>query len=92
MVGKSIGKIGGVQQAESTGGQEVLLLASFGRLANQLGGIPLGEEDLLAPGFQPLEKKLDLCALSRAVNSFHDNEFPLPEGTPFAGFHGCPWR
>src|SRR5260221_2820867 len=74
LVGEAVREVGGVQQAEGAGGQEVLLLAALGRLAHQVGGVPLGEEDLMPARLEPFVQQLDLGALPRPVDPLDDDQ------------------
>ncbi len=70
----AVGKIGGMDQAESGGSEHLLLLAAARGFVHQRGRIPLAESDGEAARAEPLAQQRNLRALARAVDSLDDNE------------------
>ena len=71
---QAVREIGGVQEAERQRRQDFRLLPPPGSLFDELGGVPFGEEDIVAPGIEPLAEQTELGALARSVDPLHDNE------------------
>ena len=70
------GKVGGVEQAERRRRQAFVFLSPFGRVLDQLRGVPFGEEDFMAFRLQPLVQQQQLRALARPIDALDDDQFP----------------
>jgi len=70
----AVGEVGGVDEAEGGGGEEILFLALAGGGFDQGGGVPLAEEDLEALQFEPAFEEIDLGRLAGAVEAFDGDE------------------
>ena len=72
----TIGKIGRVDQAEGHRRQHLFLLAPFGDVVHQRGGVPLAEVDDVTLRLQPLLQQRELRALARSIDPFDDEQPP----------------
>src|SRR6266513_1289606 len=69
------GKVGRVQQTECRRCQAFVFLSPFGRVFDQLRGVPLREENAMAFGLQPLVQQEQLRALPGPVDTLDDDQF-----------------
>src|SRR6266849_5310186 len=70
------GKVGCVQQAERRRRQAFVFLSPFGRVFDQLRGVPLREEDSMAFRLQPLVQQQQLRAFAGPIDAFDGDQFP----------------
>ena len=70
----TVGKVGGMDEAEGHGRQEPLRLAPLGGALDYGRGVPLREDGDVPQAYQPLAQKVYLRTLAGAVNALHDDE------------------
>ena len=70
----AVGKVGGVDEAEGGGREQLALLALAGGGLDQLGGVPLAEIDFELLQFEPALEQVDLGGFPRAVQAFHGDQ------------------
>src|SRR5437016_1069273 len=72
---KAAGEVGRVQQTECRRRQAFVFLSPFGRVFDQLRGVPLREEDSMTFRLQPLVQQEQLRALPGPVDTLDDDQF-----------------
>src|SRR3977135_14533 len=81
------GKIGRLSKTERRRRQAFVSLSPFGRVFDQLRGVPLREENAMAFGLQPLVEQEQLRALPGPVDTLDDDQFSWV-GVGMPGYRG----